>query len=127
MPPHADLFEPGCLRRHAASVSMTIRDRGRWISTELEREPALGELEGFDGLVRVEDLEWQKWAFAWAASLVESEVGESTWRAFVMTALDDQAPARVAAELQMQVGAVYTAKCRVLARIRAHIQQLSQS
>jgi RNA polymerase sigma-70 factor (ECF subfamily) len=56
-----------------------------------------------------------------ALSLVRDEFEEYTWQAFQRTALDGQAPADVARDLGMSVGAVYTAKSRLLKRIREEL------
>jgi RNA polymerase sigma-70 factor (ECF subfamily) len=71
-----------------------------------------------------EDVEWQRWAFYWAANEVECEVLPATWQAFWQTAVDGQPAAEVARRLEMRVGSVYAAKCRVLSRLRERIQQL---
>jgi RNA polymerase sigma-70 factor (ECF subfamily) len=55
------------------------------------------------------------------AALMDSVRGEftpSTWAAFVRTALGDESPAAVAAELGLSVNAVRVARSRVLARLR---------
>jgi RNA polymerase sigma-70 factor (ECF subfamily) len=74
----------------------------------------------------VEAGEWRRWAFCWAATLVEREVEPATWQAFWLTAVHGCSPEQVAARLDMKIGSVYTAKCRVLARIRAAVRELPQ-
>ena len=74
----------------------------------------------------VEERDWRQWAFFWAASQVQRECGAATWRAFWLTAVEGSPPADVAEKLEMKVGAVYTAKCRVLARIRERMQTLTE-
>ena len=64
------------------------------------------------------DLEYRRSLFEWSAEKVRSEVREATWRAFELTALQGISAEDAAEQLEMQVGAVYTAKCRVMARIR---------
>lgn len=71
--------------------------------------------------------EWRRWAFYWAANQVEREVQPETWRAFWMAAVDGQPAAEVAQQLQMRVGSVYAAKCRVLNRIRERIKEFSRN
>jgi RNA polymerase sigma-70 factor (ECF subfamily) len=56
--------------------------------------------------------------FRWAADRVRSSVKEGTWRAFWLTAVDDQPVEDVAMELGITVGAVYIARSRVLAKLR---------
>jgi RNA polymerase sigma-70 factor, ECF subfamily len=74
-----------------------------------------------------DDAEWQRWAFYWAANQVEREVLPATWQAFWLTAVDGEPPAEVARRLQMRVGSVYAAKCRVLDRIRERINELARN
>jgi RNA polymerase sigma-70 factor (ECF subfamily) len=47
-----------------------------------------------------------------------------TWKAFWRVTVDGQRPADVADELGMTVGAVYTAKSKVLAHLRRELQGL---
>jgi RNA polymerase sigma-70 factor (ECF subfamily) len=73
----------------------------------------------------VEEVEWER-AFDqrlldWAAARVRAASKESTWSAFWRTAYEQEDPARVATDLGMSVGAVYAARCRVMARMRQMI------
>ena len=69
------------------------------------------------------DRQWKKALFEWAAQLVRSEVRQATWDAFRMTAIENQQAMAVAADLGIPIGSVYTAKCRVMARIRELVQK----
>ncbi len=60
----------------------------------------------------------------WAAEQVRPDVHESSWRAFWRTAVEGRAPEDVARELGTTVGNVYTARCRVFARMRALVADL---
>jgi RNA polymerase sigma-70 factor (ECF subfamily) len=71
-------------------------------------------------------LEYRRLMFQRVAEQVKREVRESTWEAFWMTTIGGQKPEQVAAELGVSVGSVYTAKCRVVARIRARIAELDE-
>lgn len=68
----------------------------------------------------------RRWLFFCAAASVEQEVQEATWRAFWLTAVDGRGAAAAAGELGMTVGNVYSAKCRVLDRIRRRVNELEQ-
>lgn len=70
------------------------------------------------------EIEYQRSVFDWASKQVKSEVREITWLSFCKTALDGQKAEHVAAELGTSVGSVYTAKCRVVARIRSKIAEM---
>lgn len=59
-----------------------------------------------------------------ALRLIQTDFRETTWQAFWRVAVEEQAPADVAADLGMTVAAVYTAKSRVLAHLRIELQGL---
>jgi RNA polymerase sigma-70 factor (ECF subfamily) len=63
-------------------------------------------------------LSWQ------AMERVRHEFQPNTWQAFWLTAVEGQAAAAVGEQLKMSPGAVYVAKCRVLARLREEVQRL---
>lgn len=71
-------------------------------------------------------LEYRRALFQWAAEQVRPEVRESTWQAFWLTAVDRRPPERVAKELSLSVGAVYTAKCRVVARLKEKAAEVDE-
>jgi len=102
-----------------------LRERRRGVraaggSSILKR---LHEVADHDGEAPREEAEWQRWAFCCAAAEVERESQTETWRAFWLTAVEGVAAPSVAEQLGVSVGSVYAAKCRVLARIRARIQE----
>lgn len=70
------------------------------------------------------DLDWQRWAFGWAAERVRSETKRVQWDSFWLTAVKRLPPDDVATKLGIRVGTVYTNKCRVMAKIRVRVQQL---
>lgn len=71
------------------------------------------------------DREYNEHVLNWAAGTVRREFKESTWRAFWRTAVEGVDAPRAAAELGLTVGAVYIARSRVLARMKAKIQTLT--
>ena len=64
-------------------------------------------------------------AFRWAARQIEPEFHETTWKMFRETAVLGRSIVEVAAELGCSTGAIYIARCRVLARIRDRVNELS--
>ncbi len=82
-------------------------------------QPATGEVDD-------QDRDWERWAFCWAAGFVEQELESHTWKAFWMTTIEGTSAAETARTLGIRIGSVYTAKCRVIARIREVIQSLSR-
>ena len=61
-----------------------------------------------------------------ALELVRDQVAERTWRAFWLTAIEDHAPAEVAANLGVSPTAVRMAKSRVLHRLKEQFGELLQ-
>lgn len=59
-----------------------------------------------------------------ALDLMQTEFGDSTWRACWETVVNDRPAADVAAELRITVNAVYVAKSRVLRRLRSELDGL---
>ena len=68
--------------------------------------------------------EYRHTLFCWAAEKVQSEVHAHTWQAFWRTAVEDHDVNEVAQLLGLSVSSVYTAKCRVLARLRKWIAKI---
>src|SRR5262249_27017719 len=67
------------------------------------------------------DDEFRQQTFAVASERVRREVDESSWQSFWRIAVEAQKPKDVAAALRMNIGAVYVAKSRVLARLREEV------
>lgn len=59
-----------------------------------------------------------------AVELLKADFEERTWQAFVQTSVEGRKASDVAADLKMSVGSVYTAKSRVLSRLRTEFQGL---
>jgi RNA polymerase sigma factor (sigma-70 family) len=63
-------------------------------------------------------MEYQREVFQWAARQVRAEFEPATWQAFWGTAVEGRDGAEVAAELGKKPGAVYTARSRVMRRLK---------
>lgn len=59
----------------------------------------------------------------WAADKIRGEFRPETWQAFWLCAVEGRPPREASATLGLSVGAVYTAKCRVLARLREETER----
>ena len=75
---------------------------------------------------RVWQLEYDRRLFQWAADRVRGSFQAMTWRAFWLTAVLDKSGKETAAELGMTVAAVYVARSRVMARLKAELEQVSR-
>ncbi|MEM7558000.1 MAG: sigma-70 family RNA polymerase sigma factor [Planctomycetota bacterium] len=72
------------------------------------------------------DEEYRRSLLDWASRQVKSDFRETTWRCFRMTAIEGMSAEQVASALNVPIGSVYTAKCRVVARIRSKIRELEE-
>lgn len=70
------------------------------------------------------DREYEQRLFACAAERVRQTCSEMVWQAFWQTAVEDRSAKHVGAALGMTVGAIYTAKSRVMSRIKQEIDTL---
>jgi RNA polymerase sigma-70 factor (ECF subfamily) len=69
------------------------------------------------------DREYELSVFHWAAERVRNEFQESTWQAFWQTTVDGKSVESTANALGISLGAIYIARSRVLARIRAVVTE----
>lgn len=72
-------------------------------------------------------LEYRRQVFLWAANTIQDRFQPTTWLAFVRTGVQGESGAKVASDLNMSIGAVYAAKCRVMAQLREIVDQLTGS
>lgn len=73
------------------------------------------------------DTEYEQRLFAWAVEQVRPRVRKTTWEAFRQTAVEGQSSKQVAETLGIRLGAVHLARSRVMARLRAAVQQARDS
>jgi RNA polymerase sigma-70 factor (ECF subfamily) len=62
-----------------------------------------------------------------AVALIQTEFREKTWLAFEAIVLKGQSPAEAAKELHMSIGAIYSAKSRVLKRLYEEFEDLIET
>jgi RNA polymerase sigma-70 factor (ECF subfamily) len=71
-------------------------------------------------------LEYRREVFRWAARQVRKEFRQETWDAFWQTAVEGRSVDVVAKELAKDAGAIYTARSRVMQRIREKVRQYEE-
>jgi len=97
------------------------RERGSGLSDMVR---TLNQIpESADDPSELFDLERRRELFRWAGRRVREGVSDQSWQAFWLTAVDSLAAPVVATRLGMTVGAVYVARCRVLAKIKAVVAE----
>jgi RNA polymerase sigma-70 factor (ECF subfamily) len=72
------------------------------------------------------EAEYQQRLFAWAVEQVRPQVRPATWQAFWRTAVEGQPAQEVAASLSLSIASVYLAKSRVMARLKAILEQAQE-
>ena len=72
------------------------------------------------------EAEWRERLFAWACEQVRRDVADVAWQAFSRTALHGEPCKQVAADLGLNVAAVYLARSRVLARLKEVVQSVGE-
>ena len=118
----------GWLFRVARNIAVDMIDyRAKRVTATGDSQVAR-MLSEFPGAVHAADqsfeMAYRRSLFEWASQQVKSEVREITWLSFCRTAIDGEKAERVAQQLGVPVGSVYTAKCRVVARIREKIAEM---
>lgn len=125
--------QPGAFRNWLVQTAhrvclRTLRNKGR-------SDQAVGGSDGIqhlhlaphaDRTPDADEADWQRWAFCWAAGQIQTEVAPVTWNAFWLSAVEGRSPEETAQRTGLRVGSVYTAKCRVIAKIRDRVQELSR-
>jgi RNA polymerase sigma-70 factor (ECF subfamily) len=84
----------------------------------LEQQPAADNADS--DLLRIE---YQREVFRRAARQIRSEFQADTWRAFWETAVEGRSAEQVAADLGKSCGAIYTARSRVMRRLREKVAE----
>src|SRR5262249_30198032 len=85
------------------------------VQAALLKQPAREEEDAWER-------EYRAQLFTWAAEQVRAHCSTTHWQAFWQTAVEGKLPAAVAKGLGLSVAAVYIAKSRVMARLKALIQ-----
>ena len=76
-----------------------------------------------DGIEDQVRMEFRREVFRWAASEIRVEFSTSSWEAFWLTAVEEHEVREVASRLKLSCGAVYTARSRVMKRLREKVME----
>ncbi|MCS7020679.1 MAG: sigma-70 family RNA polymerase sigma factor [Gemmataceae bacterium] len=82
------------------------------------------ELPVADPAAAVWEQEYRAWLVARALKVMQTDFDPHVWQACWLTVVEGQAAEVVARQLGMSIGAVYAARCRVLARLREELAGL---
>jgi RNA polymerase sigma-70 factor (ECF subfamily) len=95
---------------------------GTELNALLDQLPAAGEKDTIEF-----DRELQRALFHRAVEQVQTQVQPATWQAFWETSVIGRPTDEVAIKLGMSVGAVWVAKCRVVARLKAAVGEMEKT
>lgn len=124
-------YDPALGKFRTWLFEITRRQVLKWQRGQLRQTPAAGGSEHLDLLNQAPaaaetdewDREYQQQRFLWAARRVEAHADPTLWQAFWRTAVENVRASEVAEALGLSVGAVYTAKSRILTKIKLEIEQ----
>jgi RNA polymerase sigma-70 factor (ECF subfamily) len=123
--PEFDYDRHGSFRGWLRTVTLNLwrtRLRRRSLPTEPGASP--DGVAAPDGVAELAEVEYRDQLTRRALELLRTDFEPTTWRAFWECVVNARPTAEVAAELGMSAGAVRTAKCRVLARLRQELDGL---
>lgn len=103
-----------------ATLDQLRKNSRRHVVGSPQAEQALETLE--NSLQQSFETESRREQFRWACEQLQPQVSPQSWRAFWLTAVDGLSADVVAQQLSLSVGAVYVARCRVLAKLKALIE-----
>jgi RNA polymerase sigma-70 factor (ECF subfamily) len=107
-----------------------------WRAAQQNRTPASGDTATLRLLQQhaapeVEEAAWdaecEDQLFGWACTQIRQDVSEATWRAFWRTAIDGEPGKDVARALGLSIAAVYSARSRVVSRLKDLIQSVHET
>lgn len=102
-----------------------LRERRRREPAGITTETAGTDIpEGSDPVAEFTEAEYRQYITDRALRLLQTDFDPTTWRAFWEHVTHGRTAPDVAAELGLSVGAVYAAKTRILARLRAELRGL---
>lgn len=99
-------------------------ERRRALAAQVQRPETLARL--VDPGQDFWEAEYRQYLVGRALELMQAEFQPSTWKACWETVVADRPAAEVADELGLSIDAVYTAKSRVLRRLRCELQGLME-
>jgi RNA polymerase sigma-70 factor (ECF subfamily) len=123
-------YDPGRGSFHGWVYTLAHRRLCDFLTRRRRQEQGSGDAATQGLLAELPAPEEERWErdyerrlFVWAAERARAEFREATWQAFWQTAVEGRPAAEVAGALGLSVGAVYIAKSRVQARLKALVQE----
>jgi RNA polymerase sigma-70 factor (ECF subfamily) len=123
--PEFDYDRHGNFRGWLRTVTLNLwRTRLRQRGLPIAPDGAADGVAAPDGVAELAEEEHRSHLLRRALELLRTDFETPTWKAFWECVVNGRPTVEVAAELGMNAGAVRTAKCRVLARLRQELDGL---
>ena len=110
--------------RNAIINSLVRRPHDRAVGGSSVQQLLCEQPQPDDRLETQIESEYRRELYLQAADVVRFEVQPETWQAFELTVIDGVDIAEVARQFDKPVGAIYTARSRVMRRLRETVQKL---
>jgi len=123
--PEFDYDRHGSFRAWLRTVTLNLwRTHLRQRGLPMAPDGAAADVAAPDGVAELAEEEQRGQLLRRALELLQTDFEPPTWKAFWECVVNDRPTAEVARELGMSAGAVRTAKCRVLTRLRQELDGL---
>ena len=113
--------------RNAIVNAITRRPKDQPVGGSLMHTLLVEQAEVDPDTESLVDWEYRRELYLQAAKIVSSDVQADTWRAFELTVIDGMSNQSAAEQLGKSVGTIYTARCRIMQRLRSVIAELEAS
>ena len=112
--------------KNAILNALTRRPKDQAIGGSSAEDLLLDVVDRDGATTALIETEYRRELYLRAAQIVRVEFRAETWQAFELSVVDDVAIENVAVTLGKSVGAVYTARSRIMFRLREVISELSE-
>ncbi|TWU58984.1 ECF RNA polymerase sigma factor SigE [Rubripirellula tenax] len=114
------------IARNTAIDFLTRRKHRPWADGGDEATRQFNEVEAAEDVSSQFDIEVRREIFARASDRVQSQVSDTTWKAFHRTAVHGEPIEAVAAQLGVSPGSVYIARSRVMKRLQSAVKSFEE-
>lgn len=108
-----------------ATINALSRRRPDHGSGDTDVQRRLDSIESDSDEEALFDREFEREVFRKAASMIENDFDPATWRAFWATTVEGHSIESIAEELSKKPGSIYTARSRVMRRLRDEVKRLT--
>ena len=116
-----------CVTRNAIVNALSRGPKDRASGGSSIQELMAGQPQSDPVTESLIDWEYRRELYQLAAKIVQRDVQVDTWRAFELTVIEGMSNQAAAKELGKSLGTIYTARCRIMQRLRDLIAEMEAS